>query len=288
MYSSTFGEQLVNRSTLLELVNCGHGNAIPANGARRTVYAPFILERLKSARAIRYTRVYRESDDDLLGPVPREIAVGPGCSVASAAEMKELIYLPESYNSLSTCIHTLSLVFLTGPSSLVPVPLQPSAALGSFSFLSLFILSSPSLSALSKFLALSSSLGDETRRLLPLCTFCALFAWLCMRIISERPCPWRTWMRLRNLVSNLFSLPPLLRFYVYANVYALYLNVYMLIYAYLCVRRTLNFPYRIFPQHRIYSTEFTLHIFFYLLWTSSRFFCLIILLVHGNYIVLPL
>lgn len=43
------------------------------------------------------------------GPVlGEEVAVGPGCPAASAAEMKELIYLPESYNSLSTCIRTPS------------------------------------------------------------------------------------------------------------------------------------------------------------------------------------
>lgn len=123
----------VARGIAAEPVDCGQ-YAIPANGARQTVYAPFILGRLKSARAIRYTRVYRESDDDLPGPVPGE-AVGPGCPVASAAEMKELIYLPESYNSLSTCIHTLSLMFLAGP--LFPVPPRSSATLGSFSFLPL-------------------------------------------------------------------------------------------------------------------------------------------------------
>jgi hypothetical protein len=36
--------------------------------------------------------------------LPAEVAVG--VPAASAAEMKELIYLPESYNSLSTCIRT--------------------------------------------------------------------------------------------------------------------------------------------------------------------------------------
>lgn len=172
------------------------------------------------------TRVYRESDDDLPGPVPGEVAVGPGCPVASAAEMKELIYLPESYNSLSTCIHTLSLVYLTGPPvpRAVPTvcrtrlflfpplpspapspPFSPSRRLRPYQ-LYLNFSPYPPLSAM--------RLG----RLFPLCTFRTLFAWLYMRIISERPCPWRTWLRLRNLVSNLFSLPPLLRFCVYASV----------------------------------------------------------------------
>lgn len=51
-----------------------------------------------------------------------EVAVGPGCPVASAAEMKELIYLPESYNSLSTCIHTLSPSCSSPDDPLVPTP----------------------------------------------------------------------------------------------------------------------------------------------------------------------
>ena len=229
MCSSTFGEQHI-----AVLVNCGHGNVIPANGARRTIYAPFILERLKSARAIRYTRVYRESD--LLGPVPREVAVGPGCSVASAAEMKELIYLPESYNSLSTCIHTLSPLY-SSPDLFLPSFTSRFNRLR-YSVLSLFSpFSSCRLRPYQPYLNFSPyppPLGPLAMRLggyFPLYTFRALFASLYMRIISERPCPWRTWMRLRNLVFNLFSLPPLLR--VYADSFFTWMSIcwYMRTYA---------------------------------------------------------
>lgn len=141
-----------------------------------SIYARALKKR--SARAIRRTRVPRESDD-LPGPVPgEEVAVRPGCPAASAAEMKELIYLPESYNSLSTCIRT--------PSTPCRTLLRPSRSLSlSFSLfhavrqarLFLFFLVRcsppfPSLSALSKFLAPSSSLphGGETR-LFPLLHF---------------------------------------------------------------------------------------------------------------------
>lgn len=177
---------------IAEPVNLRAVYAIPANAVPGRPFALHLYSSaLKSARAIRYARIPRIRRR-LTGTGPGEVAVGLGCPVASAAEMKELIYLPESYNSLSTCIHTLSLVFLAGPPPPVPRPRLgrlPHSALSLFSpppFL--LVLSSPSLSTLSKFLALSSSLGDEARRLLPLCTFRALFAWLYMRIISERPC----------------------------------------------------------------------------------------------------
>lgn len=84
---------------------------------------------------------------------------------ASAAEMKELIYLPESYNSLSTCIHT----------SLprVPAPPRPSAALGFFSFRPLFSSACRlrPYQPLSKFLPILLPRRRGSAQLLPLCTF---------------------------------------------------------------------------------------------------------------------
>lgn len=158
--------------------------------------------------------------DDLPGPVPgEEVAVRPGCPAASAAEMKELIYLPESYNSLSTCIRTPSTPCRTlpRPSRSLSLSLSRSstlsARLGSFSF-SLVRCSPPfpSLSALSKFLAPSSSLPLTAGRrdYSPFCTFRALLlrAGTGTRSHNLRARLPVTYVDAfsRNLVSNLFSL----------------------------------------------------------------------------------
>lgn len=116
------------------------------------------------------------------GPVPVEVAVGPpGCPVASAAEMKELIYQPESYNSLSTCIRTPR---RTSFPSRLPHSL---ASFSSSTPTSPVLAVPPSLSTSSKFLVLFSSLGAKSVSavILFLYAFRALFAWLYARIISE-------------------------------------------------------------------------------------------------------
>lgn len=75
------------------------GYAIPSNGAHALRSHSIYIRALKSC-----TRHPVRARTPRIRP--GEIAVGPGCPAASAAEMKELIYLPESYNSLSTCIRT--------------------------------------------------------------------------------------------------------------------------------------------------------------------------------------
>lgn len=121
-----------------------------------SICAPFASERLKSARTIRYAATYwmekkrkrrRGRGGGKGGDRSRvEVAVGPllGCpGLASTAEMKELIYQPESYNSLSTCIRT---------PSRTPVSDPRRRALASFSFPPFPGRSPLSLSASSKFL----------------------------------------------------------------------------------------------------------------------------------------
>lgn len=208
------------------------------------------------------TRVYRESDDDLPGPVPREVAVGPGRPVASAAEMKELIYLPESYNSLSTCIHTLSLVYLAGPP--VPSPYRPSAALGSFSFPPArpFFSSPCRLRPYQLYLNFSpypplSAMRDSTvisPLHFPRPFHMAVHAHNFRAPLSVTYVAAFTQPRVQSILSSSTSFGSACT----RALLVLYLGVYMLIYAHICVRRTLNLPCRIFPQH----VEFTVSIYF--------------------------